>query len=74
MRFLDPMKLSLLALCAAMALGAAPPTNSYFHGVQPPKCFMHNGKTIIHYDERHTSFKCSHNAARTSCHCEFAPA
>ena len=62
------MKLAIA--CALVVVTTAQGT--FFKAGDAPKCFMRNGRTVVHYDHvLHKSFKCTHNQAGTACSCAF---
>jgi len=64
------MKLLLFTFAVATVEGSvhASEQDTVFHATEGPKCFLHNGRTIVHYEQRHDSFKCTHTSA-TTCAC-----
>ena len=71
------MKLFLctLAIAAAKKVGSVHPSKQdtvfgkHKGESQGPQCFLHKGRTIVHYNaDLHVSFKCVHTSA-TTCAC-----
>ena len=64
------MKLTIVCALVAAAAAAGARGNTYFAPGAGPKCFMHKGRTVVHFTTKfHPSFTCSHNAALTKCSC-----